>query len=98
MTDQNNGNSEEIIPPLELRSLILPFYTQALVKLGQLIDPITNEETENLELAKRLIDILDLLKTKTQGNLTEEETSLLDECISQLKNVHLEKINIFSRS
>ena len=85
MTYQNDGNNEEIIPPLELRSLILPFYTQALVKLGQLIDPITNEETENLELAKRLIDILDLLKTKTQGNLTEEEASLLDECISQVK-------------
>lgn len=98
MTYQNNRNKEEIIPPLELRSLILPFYTHALVKLGQLIDPITNEETENLELAKRLIDILDLLKTKTQGNLTEEEASLLDECISQLKNVYLEKINIFSRS
>lgn len=98
MTDQNKGNNKEIILPLELRSLILPFYTQALVKLGQLIDPITNKETENLEVAKRLIDRLDLLKTKTQGNETKEETSLLDECISQLKNVHLEKINIFSRS
>ena len=98
MTNQNNKNKQEIIPPLELRSLILPFYTQALVKLGQLIDPITNEKSENLKLAKRLIDILDLLKTKTQGNLTDEEVSLLDECISQLKNVYLEKINIFSRS
>ena len=98
MTNQNNRNKQEIIPPLELRSLILPFYTQALVKLGQLIDPITNEKSENLKLAKRLIDILDLLKTKTQGNLTDEEVSLLDDCISQLKNVYLEKINIFSRS
>ena len=98
MTNQNNRNKQEIIPPLELRSLILPFYSQALVKLGQLIDPITNEKSENLKLAKRLIDILDLLKTKTQGNLTNEEVSLLDECISQLKNVYLEKINIFSRS
>ena len=50
------------------------------------------------ETAERLIDILDLLKTKTQGNLTDEEVSLLDDCISQLKNVYLEKINIFSRS
>lgn len=98
MTNQNNKNKQEIIPPLELRSLILPFYTQALIKLGQLIDPITNEKSENLKLAKRLIDILDLLKTKTQGNLADEEVSLLDECISQLKNVYLEKINIFSRS
>ena len=98
MTNQNNRDKEELIPPRELRSLILPFYTQALVKLGQLIDPLTNQESENLELAKRLIDLLDLFKTKTHGNLTEEEASLLDECINQLKNVYLEKTNIFSRS
>jgi len=98
MTNQKNNDREEIIPPLELRSLILPFYTQALVKLGQLIDPITNEKSENLKLAKRLIDILDLLKAKTQGNLIEEEASLLEECILQLKNVYLEKINIITRS
>lgn len=98
MTDENNRNKEEIIPPLELRSIILPFYTQALVKLGLLVDPITNQEIENLELAKRLIDILDLLRIKTRGNLDEEEAALLEECLSQLKNVYLEKTHFFSRS
>ena len=53
---------QEILPPLDFSSLVLPFFTQAVIKLGLAKDPLTNKEEENLELAKRSIDLLELLK------------------------------------
>ncbi|OQX53903.1 MAG: hypothetical protein B5M54_06235 [Candidatus Aminicenantes bacterium 4484_214] len=84
--------SQEIIPPLDFSSLVLPFYTQALIKLGETKDPITNQTAPNLELAKRLIDLLDLLKQRTQGNLQPEEEKFLNNCLHQLRLSYLEKV------
>jgi len=84
-------NKKEPIPPLDFSSLMLPFHTQALIKLGHIVDPFTKKEKVNLELAKRLIDLLDLLKTKTQGNLNSEEEDLLDQSLHQLKDLYIKK-------
>jgi len=85
---------QEPLPPLDFSSLILPFYTQALIKLGQVKDPITNKEEENLDLAKRFIDLLDILKKKTEGNLASEEEKFLSSCLNQLKITYMEKAKI----
>ncbi len=84
----------EIIPPLDFSSLVLPFYTQALIKLGLTKDPISNKEEKNLDLAKRLIDLLDLLKERTKGNLKPEEEKFLSSCLQQLKLSYMEKAKI----
>lgn len=86
----------EILPPLEFSSLFLPFFTQALIKLGAAEDPISQKVDENLELAKRLIDLLDLLKDKTQGNLKPEEEALLLNGLHQLKMLYMEKAKIIT--
>jgi hypothetical protein len=85
------NQKKEPIPPLDFSSLMLPFHTQALIKLGHIVDPFTKKENINLKLAKRLIDILDLLKTKTQGNLKPEEEELLNQSLHQLKDLYLKK-------
>jgi len=82
---------KEPLPPLDFSSIMLPFHTQAMIKLGQIVDPFTKKENINLELAKRLIDILDLLEIKTQGNLNREEQELLNQSLYQLKRLYLEK-------
>jgi hypothetical protein len=85
--EQNKG----FLPPLDFSSVILPLYTPALIKLGLLGDPITGKTNENLELARRLIDILDLLKDRTKGNLQPEEQEFLQACLSQLKMAYVKK-------
>jgi hypothetical protein len=87
---------KEFLPPLDFVSIVLPFYTQALVKLGQTENPMTQKKEENLDLAKRLIDILDLLKEKTKGNLDPEEEKFLLASIDQLKMIYLEKTKIIT--
>ena len=49
---------------------------------------------ENLGLAKRNIDLLDLLKDRTKGNLEPEEQQFLDGVLDQLKLAYLKKADI----
>lgn len=88
--------SEVIILPLDFSSLILPFYTQALIKLGLAKNPITDKEEKNLDLAKRLIDLLELLKERTKGNLKPEEEKFLSACLHQLRVGYMEKTKIIN--
>ncbi len=83
-----------IIPPLDFSSLVLPFYTQAVINLGLAKDPLTNKEEKNLELAMRLIDLLEILKKTTKGNLKPEEEKFLDACLHQLRTAYMEKLDI----
>lgn len=85
---------KEILPPLEFSSLVLPFFTQALIKLGLAEDPLAKTKEEDLDLAKRLIDLLDILKERTKGNLKNEEEKFLTACLHQLKIAFMEKAKI----
>jgi len=89
--DEKTEEKKEFLPPLDFSSVVLPFYIQALVKLGQAEDPISKKKEENLDLARRLIDILDLLKERTKGNLNPEEEKLLASSLQQLKIAYMEK-------
>jgi len=85
---------QEFLPPLDFSSLALPFFTQALIKLGQVEDPITKKNETNLDFAKRLIDLLSLLKDRTKGNLKPEEEKFIEASLHQLKLIYMEKAKI----
>lgn len=92
--EEKREEAQEILPPLDISSLILPFYTQALIKLGMAEDPISHKEEVSLDLAQRLIDLLDLFNEKTKGNLKPEEEKFLKACLHQLKMAYMEKAKI----
>jgi hypothetical protein len=85
------GEGPDFLPPLEFGSIVILFYFPALVQLGLVEDPATGERHENLALAKRNIDLLDLLKDRTKGNLEDEEQKFLDGVLDQLKLAYLQK-------
>jgi uncharacterized protein YjaG (DUF416 family) len=58
---------------------------QASIALGEIANPLTNKKEEELTQAKLLIDTLGVLKEKTKGNLSEEETKLLENCLYELR-------------
>jgi len=91
---QETEKQKIIIPPLDFSSLVLPFFTQALINLGLAEDPESKKPEQNLDLVKRLIDLLDLMKDRTQGNLKPEEKQFLDSCLHQLKLGYMEKTKI----
>ena len=59
--------------------------TEALVSMGTIPHPATGETIQRRNQAKYLIDTLDMLKQKTAGNLTPEETAALDDVLHQLR-------------
>ncbi|NPA39774.1 MAG: DUF1844 domain-containing protein [Thermodesulfobacteria bacterium] len=66
-------------------TFILSLNTAALVHLGEIPDPVTQKKEVNLTLAKQTIDTLEMLRTKTKGNLTPDEEKLLQTIIYELK-------------
>ncbi len=94
--DPNEPSPQEFLPPLDFSSIVLPIFTPALLKLGLLGEADQKEPKLNLELARRLIDILDLLKDRTKGNLTPDEEKFLDACLRELKASYLEKAKVIS--
>ncbi|MBM3297612.1 MAG: DUF1844 domain-containing protein [Candidatus Aminicenantes bacterium] len=90
--DEAPGKTQrEFLPLLDFSTLVLPFYTQGLVSLGLMEDPVRKVTRENLPLAQRLIDILQLLKARTRGNLQPEEEELLESCLHQMRTAYLRK-------
>jgi hypothetical protein len=67
-------------------SFILSLVRTVAVHLGDVEDPVLGKRNEpNLVAAQQMIDILGLLQEKTQGNLTEEETKLLEQVLYELR-------------
>ncbi len=89
MSDKKEG-----LLPIDLSSVVVPFYTQALVNLGINTDPLTGEKREDLDAAKNLIDLIDFIREKMEGNLTENEEKFFDTILKQLKTEYLRKKEI----
>ena len=50
---------------------------------------LENKKTENLDLARFTIDLLDVLETKTRGNLSEEENQILQKSLADLRLLYV---------
>ena len=66
-------------------SLVQSLGYQALMNLGEIPNPMTQQTELNPEGAKEAIDLLIALRDKTQGNLSDEEKKILETLITQLQ-------------
>ena len=62
----------------------------AALFLGQIPNPKTGEAEINLDLARMIIDQLEMIQEKTRGNLTNEETTVLRNALSNLQMAFVE--------
>jgi len=58
--------------------------------LGQTPNPKSGEPEVNLDLARMFIDQLAMIQEKTRGNLTNEETTVLRNTLSNLQMAYVE--------
>ena len=73
-------------PPINFTNFVLSLSTSALFHFGDFPDPAGNGKTQrNMPAAKQTIDILDMLNEKTKGNLDEQENSLIQGVLYELK-------------
>ena len=64
--------------------LIYMFHTSAMQGLGKIADP-TGQVNRNLEYVSQTIDLMEMLKVKTKGNISEDIEKMLDGMLSELK-------------
>jgi len=74
-----------VMPEVTFTAFVMSLNTAALYHCGELADPETGESHKDLVLVKHTIDTLDLLKEKTEGNLTKDEENLLETVLYDLK-------------
>jgi len=71
-------------------NLIRSLGQNAAMLLGGYADPRTGQPVFDLEGAREMIDMLDVLREKTRGNLAPEEDTLLLDVLGNLKLAFME--------
>jgi hypothetical protein len=71
-------------------NLIRSLGQNAAMLLGGYADPRTGQPVLDLEGAREMIDMLDVLREKTKGNLAAEEDTLLLDVLGNLKLAFME--------
>ena len=59
--------------------------TEAMIAIGDSPDPASGQVRRDLGAAAQLIDLLVLLRQKTEGNRNPEETEVLEDLIYDLQ-------------
>jgi len=73
--------------------LVIMFQQAAWAHLGKVPNPMTNKIERDLEQARMSIDMLDMVKTRTKGNLSDDENRLLEHALRELKLNYVDEIN-----
>jgi hypothetical protein len=87
---QAGGAGHMPIPPASLEMLLTMLATEAMVALGQIAHPATGQPQPDLGQAQYLIDLVEVLREKTQGNLSANEQQLMETLLHQLRLAYVE--------
>ncbi|HET6438362.1 MAG TPA: DUF1844 domain-containing protein [Anaeromyxobacter sp.] len=78
--------ADEKKPTIDFYTFVLSLASSAFVHLGDAPNPESGEVAQtDLPLAHQAIDILDMLREKTRGNLTPEEGKFLENLLTDLR-------------
>lgn len=88
--------SEEDFPgaddPASFVNFLSTLATNAIAALGGMAHPATGQRTVDLETGKFWIDVLAMLKEKTEGNLHSKEAQLLDGLLGDLRMQYVQLV------
>ena len=93
VSDSDNEASTDSMPeppPASFSVLVTMLFTQAMGMLGQMPDPATGEAKVNTPFAKHYIDTLEMLESKTKGNLDDQEKGMLNEALHALRMMYVD--------
>lgn len=82
------------LPEINFASFVFSLSTTAMFHFGDFPDPATGEAKRNLPAAKQTIDILSILKDKTEGNLDPDEKEFLDGVLYELRMRYVKEMSV----
>ena len=84
-TKEESADQDIPLPEINFMNFLLSLSTSVLIQLGEVQDPMTNQNEKNLPIAKQTIDLLGMLREKTKGNLTPDEEKLFENLLYDLR-------------
>ncbi|PIR16521.1 MAG: hypothetical protein COV46_08270 [Deltaproteobacteria bacterium CG11_big_fil_rev_8_21_14_0_20_49_13] len=88
--DQKPVTNDRQSIPVNFMTFLLSLAGAIQLSLGLVPNPQTGKPEKNLNLAKETMDILEMMKEKTKGNLTKEESDLFEHLLYELRMAYLE--------
>lgn len=82
--DAQASTQKEYLPEVTFSSFVLSLSTTVMYHLGDFPDPDTKKAEKNLAAAKQTIDMLNMIRIKTSGNLDVNEKELLEGILYEL--------------
>lgn len=86
------GTPEEMNSAL-FAHLVIQQSSMAMMLLGKTAHPETGKVVRDLEAAKLFIDQLEMLESKTKGNLSQDEAALLKQSLMSLRMAFVEAVD-----
>lgn len=86
-----NSTQKHNVLEVNFNTFILSLASSALMHLGEVPNPDSQEAEENKELAKHTIDILNMLEDKIKNGLTKEEESLFNDVLYEVRMKYVKK-------
>ena len=65
--------------------LVFMLHAAAMQYLGKIKNPVTDKVERDLPSAQGMIDTLEMLESRTKGNLTQEEARMLTQILQELR-------------
>ena len=89
---QSKGGANEDRMTALFAQLIIQQTNMAMMLLGKIAHPESGQVYKDVEAARLFIDQLEMLETKTTGNLTKEESGLLKQSLMNLRLAYVEAV------
>ncbi len=71
--------------------LVASLHSSGMIQLGKLTNPISGKVERDLDNVRQTIDLLEMLQTKTSGNLSEDEARFIEHALYELRMNFLEE-------
>ncbi|MEJ2364017.1 MAG: DUF1844 domain-containing protein [Deltaproteobacteria bacterium] len=88
---EEKGTEEALFPEINFSTFIFSLNTSALLHLGEIPDPASGKQQEDLAMAKQTIDLIAMLQEKTKGNLAPDEENLVRHILYDLRLRYVQK-------
>lgn len=72
-------------PKIDFTTFLLSLASSVQIQLGLVPDPTSKQISKNFPMAQQTIDLLDILKEKTKGNLNAQEEKLFEDLLFNLR-------------
>ncbi len=85
----DDASQQRALPEPSFEILISMLFTQAISALGQMPNPVDGETSVDKPMAKHSIDMIEMIETKTKGNLSDDESKMIREALHALRMAYV---------